>query len=183
VLLDAFASVARARPQARLWIAGDGPRRAMLEARRDALGLGDRVRFLGTRPDVPDLLAAADVVVLSSVREGLPVTLLEAMRAERPVVATAVGGCSELVVDGETGRLVPPEDPAALGAAVAPLLADRGLAGAMGAAGRRRWSERYTAEAMVRGTEAVYREVLGARAPSLEGDKEGADGERHVASS
>lgn len=159
-LLEAFASVSVARPRARLLIAGDGPRRAELEARAAALGLGSRARFLGARLDAADLLVACDVFALSSTREGLSITLLEAMRAGRPCVATRVGGNPEAVADGVTGSIVPPRDPAALGAALGRLLDDRALAETMGAAGRERFAARFTAERMVRETESLYRDAL-----------------------
>jgi glycosyltransferase involved in cell wall biosynthesis len=159
-LLEAFASGSVARPRARLLIAGDGPRRAELEARAAALGLGSRARFLGARLDAADLLVACDVFALSSTREGLSITLLEAMRAGRPCVATRVGGNPEAVADGVTGSIVPPRDPAALGAALGRLLDDRALAETMGAAGRERFAARFTAERMVRETESLYRDAL-----------------------
>ncbi len=118
VLLDAWA---RLRGEAVLWLAGDGSLRAGLEARGRALG--GRVRFLGTRQDVPDLLAAADVLVLSSDWEGLPLAVLEAMAAGRPVVATDVGGVGEVLSDG-AGLVVPPGDPVAFAKAVDSLLHD-----------------------------------------------------------
>jgi len=120
VLLRAWTAV---RPPAVLLLAGDGPNRAAIEQLRDELGLGDRVRVLGTRTDMPRLLAAADVCTLSSDWEGLPVALLEAMAAGRPVVATAVDGVVEALGHGG-GLMVPPGDPAALGAALDGLLAD-----------------------------------------------------------
>jgi glycosyltransferase involved in cell wall biosynthesis len=163
VMLDAFADVARRVPEARLVIVGDGPLRATLERRAAELALGWAVRFLGARHDVADLLSAADVFALSSVREGLPVTLLECMRAGRPAVVSRVGGNAEAVADGETGRVVPVGDPAAFAEALTELLADRERARAWGALARERWARRFTAERMVRETEALYREVLGAR--------------------
>lgn len=159
-LLEAFARVAAERPDARLAVAGEGPLGAALEARRQALGLARAVTFLGPRLDVADLLAASDAFVLSSVREGLSVTLLEAMRAGRPVVATRVGGNPEAVAEGASGLLVPAGDAAALGDALLRLLRDPGLARAMGEAGRERWRERFTARRMVDETEALYREAL-----------------------
>ena len=129
------------------------------------LGLDERLRLLGARRDVADLLGAADLFVLSSVREGLPVTLLEAMHAGCPVVASDVGGVREAVVEGETGRLVPPGDPARLAEALEGLLVDRAGAARMGGAARRRWAERFTATEMVSRTESLYREAwLGASA-------------------
>jgi glycosyltransferase involved in cell wall biosynthesis len=164
VLLEAFARAAAQRPGARLAIAGEGPLRATLERAVTALGLEGRARLLGSRLDVPDLIEACDLFVLSSEREGLPMTLIEAMRGGRAVVSTRVGGTSEIVADGETGRLVPVGDAAALGAAIGSLLDDPAGAAAMGAAGRRRFGERFTAERMVRETEALYRRELATEA-------------------
>jgi glycosyltransferase involved in cell wall biosynthesis len=139
-----------------LLLAGEGPLRDSLEARVTALGLGGSVRFLGPRSDVPDLMVAADVFALSSVREGLSVTLLEAMRAGRPCVATRVGGNGEAIEDGVTGSLVPSGDPDALAAAFDHLLGDPVLRASMGRAARDRWERDFTAERMVRETEALY---------------------------
>ena len=160
-LIEAWARVRRERPDARLLIAGEGPLRGELERRILALGLGEAVTLLGARLDAPDLMEAADLFVLPSVREGLSITILEAMRAGRPVVATRVGGNGEAVAEGETGRLVPAREPAALAGAMLELFGDPARAAAMGAAGRRRWAERFTAERMVRSLERVYRESLG----------------------
>ena len=160
VLIEAFARMAGPAPGARLLLAGDGPLRGALEEQARRLGAGERVRFLGVRRDVPGLLAAADLFVLSSVREGLSLSLLEAMRAGRAVVATDVGGNREAVVPGATGLLVPAGDAAALAEAMAALAADGAKRAAWGGAARRRWEERFTAEHMVRDTEALYRAVL-----------------------
>lgn len=159
-LLEAFSAVAATRPGARLLIAGEGPLRPELEAGIAARGLDGRVRLLGARLDAADLLAACDVYALSSEREGLSITLLEAMRAARPCVATRIGGNPEAVEDGVTGRIVPPDDAPALAAALAGLLDDPERAAALGEAGRARWAARFTAERMVRETEALYREAL-----------------------
>ncbi|QKV81620.1 glycosyltransferase [Amycolatopsis sp. Hca4] len=118
VLLDAWAAVGG---DAVLWLAGDGSLRPELERRAQALGR--RVEFLGTRTDVPDLLAAADVTVLTSDWEGLPLAVLESMAAGRPVVATDVGGIGG-VLSGGGGIVVPPGDPAATTAALDRLLFD-----------------------------------------------------------
>ncbi|MEV6445537.1 glycosyltransferase [Amycolatopsis sp. NPDC051716] len=118
VLLDAWASVGG---DAVLWLAGDGSLRPELERR--AQELGRRVEFLGTRADVPDLLAAADVTVLTSDWEGLPLAVLESMAAGRPVVATDVGGIAGVLAGGG-GIVVPPADPAATAAALTTLLFD-----------------------------------------------------------
>jgi glycosyltransferase involved in cell wall biosynthesis len=117
-------------------IVGDGPERAEVEAEARRLGLAGRVRLAGEREDVAELLADSDVFVLSSRSEGLPVSVLEAMAAELPVVASEVGGLAELVVDGETGILVPPGDVQALATALGRLVAEPELRRSLGAAGR-----------------------------------------------
>jgi glycosyltransferase involved in cell wall biosynthesis len=128
-----------------LLVAGDGEHRAALESRAAELGLGERVHFLG-RCDaarVRALIAACRALVVPSIYEGMPLVVLEAMEAGVPVVASRVSGIPEVVVDGETGWLVPPEDPDALAAALAEVLADPGEARRRGAAGRRRADERF----------------------------------------
>ena len=157
VLIDAFARVAAEEPRARLWLAGEGALRPALESQIRSLGLAERVRLLGARADTATLMSACDVFVLSSVREGLPVTALEAMRAGRPVIATEAGGCAEAVEDGVTGRIVPMRDAPALARALAEVLGDPDRASRMGRAGQERWAARFTAERMVRETEALYR--------------------------
>ncbi|NOT33771.1 MAG: glycosyltransferase [Candidatus Eisenbacteria bacterium] len=166
VMVEAFARVAATRPAAVLWIAGDGSRRAALEAQAAARNVSERVRFLGPREDAADLLEACDVFLLSSEREGLPMTILEAMRAARPVVSTRVGGTPEAVVDGETGRLVPIGDAEALAGAIDELVGDPARRAAFGAAARQRWQLRFTAERMVRETESLYRVALAEAAPA-----------------
>jgi glycosyltransferase involved in cell wall biosynthesis len=161
VLLDAFGRVTRDLPEARLWIAGEGVERPRLEARIESLGLGGRAVLLGMRRDVADLLEAADLFVLSSVREGLSMALLEALRASRPVVVTRVGGNAEVVTEGQQGHVVPPGNAEALAEAMLSLLNDPPRAAASGAAARRRWLEGFSAERMLRRTEDLYREELG----------------------
>jgi glycosyltransferase involved in cell wall biosynthesis len=119
-------------------IVGDGPERERLEAELRVLELDSAVELLGERNDVSELLSAADVFVLSSRSEGLPLSIVEAMAAGLPVVAASVGGVPELVVDGETGFLIPPADEAALASALERLVADADLRRRMGAAGRAR---------------------------------------------
>ena len=176
VLIDAFAWLRSRVPGARLLIAGEGPLQAVLEARARASGVGDRVRFLGPRGDVADLVGAADVFALSSVREGLPITLLEAMRAGCPAVATHVGGAAEAIEDGGTGRIVLPGEPVALGQALLELLSDPVRARALGAAGRERWARCFTAERMVSETEALYRAELRARGARLPAGRRAGEG-------
>jgi glycosyltransferase involved in cell wall biosynthesis len=162
VLLEAIARLGDPRLQVRC--AGDGSLRAVLEARRDALGLARTVGFLGRVDDVAPLLGAGDVMVMPSRHEGLGVAALEAMAAGLPVVASRVGGLPEAVADGDTGLLVPPDDVAALAAAVARLAADPALARRLGAAGRARVRARFTMAAMAEGTLAVYRGLREGRA-------------------
>jgi glycosyltransferase involved in cell wall biosynthesis len=119
-------------------LVGDGPDRPALENELRRLGLSNVVELAGERDDVPELLAGADVFVLSSRSEGLPLSILEAMAVGLPVVASAVGGVPELVVDGTTGLLVRPGDPGELAEALAHVLADAGLRRRLGCAGHER---------------------------------------------
>ena len=168
-LVAAFQQVASADPRALLVLAGDGELRETVRARAASLGLEGAVRFLGLRDDVPELLGAADAFVLSSAWEGLPIAVLEAMAAGLPVVATAVGGVPELVRSGETGWLVAPGAPAALGAAMLALSRDLAAARAMGECGARLVRGRHTVEGMVTGYAALYLELVG-RARGAAGD-------------
>ncbi|HEU4950937.1 MAG TPA: glycosyltransferase [Holophagaceae bacterium] len=138
-LLQAAARCAEAEPRFRLRIAGGGEARAGLEAEAAALGLQDRVAFLGKRADVPRLFKAADGFVLSSAWEGLPNAVMEALASGLPVVATDVGGVRELIEPGRSGWIVPPRDPDALGRALQEVMALDGEArAAAGAEGRAR---------------------------------------------
>ena len=120
------------------------------------LGVLDRFRFVGARSDVPDFLRAADLFVHPSRQEGFSNAILEAMAAGLPVVACDVGGNPEAVVDGETGRLVPPRNPEGLAAAIRELLGDEGERIAMGEAGRRRAEERFSLDGMIGEIEGMY---------------------------
>jgi glycosyltransferase involved in cell wall biosynthesis len=141
-------------------LAGDGQERRALEAHVRELGIERRVTFLGFRDDVPRLMQCSDVVVLPSLFEGLPVSILEAMAASVPVVATAIGGTDEAVVDGVTGLLVPPRDAHALAAAIDRVVSDRRLAGALADAAAVRVAELFGVERLVAGVEAVYDGLL-----------------------
>jgi len=145
VLLAAMPELRRRVPAARLLIAGDGEHRAALERAAAALGLGEAVSFLGRAgaPRVRRLLRGAAALVVPSIYEGMPLVVLEAMAASLPVVASRVAGIPEVVEDGKTGWLVPPEDPASLAAALAAALADPAEARRRGEAGRRRLDERF----------------------------------------
>jgi len=159
-LLDAVPRVLDSVPAVHFVIVGDGPLMAQLEARARGLGVDAQVRFLGARHDVLELLPAFDLFVLPSVVEGMSNALLEAMAVGLPVVATDVGGNSEVVVDGESGLLVPAADAPALAAAVVKLLQSPELASEMAQAGRRRVAERYPESAMVRRLEDLYLGLL-----------------------
>ncbi len=172
-LLRAFAGVAAARPESELLLVGDGPERPRLEALAQELGIFSRVRFLGVRADVPEILRAADLFALTSASEAAPLTLLEAMATALPVVATAVGGVPEIARDGVEGRLVPRADPSAAAAAMLELLDDRGRAAAMGRAGRARVEERYRLEDTVAAYGDLY-ERLGAGRRGAAGPAAGA---------
>lgn len=146
------------------WL-GDG--RLLDDARNLAVDLeiGDRVNFLGDRRNVEDFIAAADVFLLVSRSEGHPRSILEAMRARLPVVATDVGGCGESVVDGETGFLVPPGDSATLAVRLAELLDDVGLRVRMGDAGRTRYEDYFTLDSMAAKTVALYESIVSHNQP------------------
>jgi glycosyltransferase involved in cell wall biosynthesis len=141
-------------------LAGDGPERRPLEELCLRLGLEGRVRFLGHREDIPQLLATCDLFVLPSLYEGLPLSVLEAMASGKPVVATGVGGTDEVVVHGSTGMLVPPMNVTALAVAIGAILADQTMAARFGEAGRKRVAQMFSAEAMVRGVSEVYDELI-----------------------
>jgi glycosyltransferase involved in cell wall biosynthesis len=145
-------------PGATLLVVGDGPERPAVEAAAHAAGVAGRVVFTGARADARALTGAADVVVIPSRSEGLPLAALEALAAGRPIVATAVRGLRDLLEDGRTALLVPPGDEAALAAAVRRLLADGDLARALGEAGLQEAS-RYTEDAMVAAYLRLYGEV------------------------
>jgi glycosyltransferase involved in cell wall biosynthesis len=159
VMIAAAALVRGTHPDVRLLVAGQGET-AALEDAASAHGVADTVALLGPRGDVPDLLAAASVGVLSSDFEGMPLAILEYMAAGLPVVATDVGGVPETVRDGETGFLVAPRDPPALAERIGRLLDDPALARKMGEAGRRRQQEAFSLEAMVGAVTALYLRLL-----------------------
>lgn len=155
-LITAFRQFSAARPLARLVIVGDGSLRTELQH----LASGSAaIQFAGHRSDARHLVAAFDAYVSSSIFEGMSLTILEAMAAGRPVVATRVGGTPEIVVDGETGILVQPRDPAGLAQALLRLSSDPSGARAMGLAGRARVCERFTLERMVNHYAAAYSQL------------------------
>ncbi|MET9614788.1 glycosyltransferase [Kitasatospora indigofera] len=157
-LLAAYAGLRRTGPDTRLVLIGGGPSEPRLRTLAAGLGLTDVV-FAGSRPDVPALLPALDVFVLSSRQQGPPAALLAAMTCGLPSVATRAGATPEVLDDGAQGLLVPPGDPAALGGALAGLAADAALRERLGAAARER-AAGFGAAAAQRAVEAVYRRVL-----------------------
>jgi len=142
-----------------LWLIGDGPDRAAVEAQITSLGLGERVRLLGVRRDVPALLAQVQLFALISRQEGFPLATLEAMRAGLPVIASDVGGAREAVSHAQTGLLIARGDEASLRSAFERLLVDPELRSAFGAAGRAAFEARFTATGMIRRTRDVYAEI------------------------
>lgn len=159
-LVAAAGRVLERVPDARFAIAGEGPLRGALEAQIARAGLGERVRLLGYRTDVPELLAALDVLAMPSLWEGLPYVVLEAMAAGLPVVATDVNGCRDVVVAGATGELVAPADPAALAEALSRVLADGELRLRFGRAGRARVAREFSLDAMLQHYVALYRSLV-----------------------
>jgi glycosyltransferase involved in cell wall biosynthesis len=158
-LLEALAQLHRRGTAVTAVIAGDGPLKDQLRQQAAALGLGDAVRFLGHRTDVETVLAAADVFVLSSESEGLSNTILEAMAAGLPVVATSVGGADEIIQDGVTGRLVPSGSPVKMAEALASMLGDPAVRRSMGSAGRARAEAEFSLEGMVQRYQVLYCEL------------------------
>jgi L-malate glycosyltransferase len=164
VLLEAARLVLDAGLPARFVAAGGGPAESEIRARQKALGLGDRFLLLGRREDAIRILAGCDVFVLSSLYEGLPVALMEAMTIGLPVVATAVGGVVEAVTAGREGLLVPPGRPDVLAQAIADLVSDPRRRGEMGQAARRRAAS-FDIVRVVRRVEQIYLDTARGKAP------------------
>jgi glycosyltransferase involved in cell wall biosynthesis len=158
-LIDAAALVVRRVPDARFVIAGEGELRPSLERQIKEHHLEKHVLLAGFRPDVLSLHKAFDVFAMSSVSEGLGTSLLDAMACGRPIVATTAGGIPEVVVDGQTGLLVPPRDHQAMADAIVRLLSDPELRKRMGAAGAARARTKFSADRMVRETLRLYQRV------------------------
>ena len=162
-LISAAPAILADHPETHVVLVGDGPLREDLVAQARSLGVEQRIHFVGYRANTVDYLRAMDLFVLPSLYEGMPLSILEAMGAALPVVATAVDGTPEAVVDGETGYLVPPADPESLALAINRLLGDRALASAMGRNGRARAEAEYSETAIIDRLGKVYRAVLGRR--------------------
>lgn len=165
-LFRAVARLAPAHPKLTAVLLGSGAREAELRAAAEHLGIAERVRFAGYRPDVRALLPALDVACLTSVQETFPMSVLEAMAAARPVVMTAPASIPDLVVDGVTGYTVPVGDDAALAEGFARLLGDADLRGQMGARGRARAQEEFALERTVARYEDVFAGLAAARRPA-----------------
>jgi glycosyltransferase involved in cell wall biosynthesis len=162
-LFDAIPDITSRVGPVSFLLAGDGPHRGKLEADVQARGLQNVVRFLGRRDDVPELISLASIVVLPSLAESFGFTLLEAMSLSKPVVGSTTGGIPEVVVDGETGLLVPPADSRALANAICDVLENPVRAQAFGEEGRRR-AALFTFERMIGGYESVYQSVIDRKA-------------------
>ncbi len=166
-LIEAIGILASREIPAELTFVGDGPLRGELEHQVIKSGLGEKVHFSGTTTDVSKSLETFDVFAGSSLREGLPLVVLEAMASGKPVVTTDVGGNGEAVIDGTTGLLVPPCDPHALADALEVLWKDGGKREAMGIAGRERVEQHFSASKMVAETEKIYESNIKSKSGGL----------------
>jgi len=155
-LLQAISRVVTIHPDASFVFVGDGHLRPELEALASLLEIRSRVVFVGHRNDVPDLLAGTDLFVLPSLFEGMPLSVLEAMAANKAVVATNVDGTSEIVVNGETGILVQPGNAGSLAEAISAMLGDKQLREQFGKAGGDRVRKLYTSQVMIAGYQSLY---------------------------
>jgi len=159
LLLEAFHSGAASDPRAHLLFVGEGPLQSELKRKIGALGLQERVHLLGKRADVPEILNAADVFVLSSDYEGNPLSVMEAMAAGKPMICTAVGGVPELIEDG-CGLLVPPRDAKVLSKAMSHMLENPNARKSMGEKSAKRAVERFDLRAMTKAYEDLYRWLI-----------------------
>jgi glycosyltransferase involved in cell wall biosynthesis len=166
--------VAEAVPQARFLVVGDGELREKLEAYVHDLGLDGRVLFTGWWQDLPRLYADLDMVALTSINEGTPVSLIEAMAAGVPVAATAVGGVPDVIVDGETGHLVEAEDAKGMAEAIIGLLKNPEKAMEMGQKGRGSVYPKFAARTLIANVEGLYAELL-RQSGRWQNDKKGDD--------
>jgi glycosyltransferase involved in cell wall biosynthesis len=141
-------------------VVGDGESRQDLEALADELGIENQVRFLGYRDDIADILATLDVLVISSLSEGLSLSMLEGMASGRAIIATNVGGIPEIITDGKTGILVPPEDSESIAQAVLRLESDRALREDLGRNARRECLNNYMIPKTVEQFSNLYRNLL-----------------------
>lgn len=160
VSLSAFKLLLSEIPDATLLFVGDGPLRKQLEMKAEEIGILGKVKFLGTRDDVPKILKEASLFWMPSRFEGFGIALLEAMASQLPTVSTNVGGLSKIVVNGVTGFLIPPDDPVALSQASIKILKSPSLAKSMGAAGRRRVEELFSLDRTTMEYCSIYENIL-----------------------
>jgi len=163
LLIEAFSRVEKQIPKIYLWLVGDGAERPKIEELVKDKQIIEKVRFLGIRDDIPNLLAQADIFVLCSNSEAFPVAILEAMASGLPVVATAVGGVPEAVINGKTGILVPPNNPEALADAIFQLSSNAALRQQMGMNARQRVAGLFDVKRITREYERLYIEELNRR--------------------
>ena len=159
-LIDAFALLAEQDDSLHLLFVGDGPDRNALKAQVSRLGLTARVTFLGDQKDIPDLLPGVDLLVSSSLWEGMPIVVLEAMAARVAVVATDVGGTSEIVVHEQTGLLAEPQNPRSLADAILRMRNDADLRDRLATQGQAAVREHYSMAENIRRTEQLYIELV-----------------------
>jgi glycosyltransferase involved in cell wall biosynthesis len=169
LLVESIGLIRTELPNVRCLIVGEGDCRGSIEERIAALDLGENVTIAGYRRDVADILGAADVFTLSSIREGLPVSLLEAMAAGKAIVGTDVGGIPDAITDGSNGLIVPPRDARALAEAVGGLLGDAGRRKTIGAAAAETVAERFNVKVTTAQVAGLYRSLYegSARAPEV----------------
>ena len=168
LLIAAFPRLLAAHPRSVLLVVGDGPLRQQCQQLAERLGIAHAVRFAGYRADVPQVLAAMDLVAAPSSREGFPYSVLEASAAGRPVVAFRVGGMPEVVADGESGLLIAPQDAIGFIDGIAQLLEQPLLARRLAEGARKRAAE-FTIEDHVRRLEMLYRSLMDGGATAIAG--------------
>jgi glycosyltransferase involved in cell wall biosynthesis/ribosomal protein S18 acetylase RimI-like enzyme len=166
-LIAAAAKLPKREPRHRIFIAGDGPMRPRLEEMVREHRLGDMITFLGFRSDTRELMAAADLVVLASMREGLSITLLEAMAASKPIIATAIGSHREVASQASVVKLVPPSNPSALADALEQVTQNPLLMARLGAGARSLFERRYTESRMLDAYRELYLGLLGRKSTAL----------------
>lgn len=166
-LLEGFTLLRQRMPDVELVIIGDGPLKEELTAQAARMQIDSRVKFLGSRRDIPELLSQLDIFVLCSTDEGMPISLLEAMSAGLPVVATRVGGIKEIVAENKTGLLIPPQNPRALADAIHEILTDAPLARLMSQEAVVAVAERFSIKKMVQGYVSLYDSLYGAKPPRI----------------